>query len=252
MDVNFPFEWLVHLAGGTDCKVYPALQDKVFSLRTSGIRQQDRRVHEHSATVEHFRAGAANYWAKGAEAIYLSWFDWPVGAEERQILSEISDPGLLHEKPKQYWMTVRDVDGEYEGYVSQLPMTLETGVKAPEQVASLYLIDDSPRARSRLRLKLTGSVAADVMSVTMNGTELGWATCNVTRHGGGGDIYAWLEFPLDNDLLKPGRNEIGVAVLSRPENLIAKVVMENVELLVDYPGQAANTEFDRISFGRRL
>ena len=90
------------------------------------------------------------------------------------------------------------------------------------------------------------------MSVTLNGVALDWATCRVTRHGGGGDIFAWAEFPVGPEFLRWGKNEIGVAVLSRPKNLVANVILQSVEVLVDYPGQAANTEFDRISLGRRL
>ncbi len=251
MDMNLPFEWLGNLANGTSCEVYPALQDKIFSVNTSGLWQQNRAVYEHAATVEHFRAGAANYWAKGADAIYLPWFDWPLGAEEREILSEIHDPDLLHEKPKHYWTTIRDVDDDTEGYFSQLPITLETGHNASSQIVTLHFADDSTRGRTALRLKLTGSVAADVVSVTVNGNELEWSTCKTTRHGGGGNIFAWTEFSVAGGILRRGNNEIGVAVLSRPENLIAKVVLESVEVIADYPGQMANTEFDRISFGRR-
>ena len=252
MDMDMPFEWLVDLSVGTNCEVYPALQDKIFSVNTSGVLQQNRAVYEHSATVEHFRAAAANYWAKGADAIYLPWFEWPVGAEEREILSEVHDPDLLREKRKHYWTAIRDVDDDTEGYFSQLPITLETGVDASRQEVRVHLADDSARARTSLRLKLTGSVAADVMGVTVNGTELDWFTCKTTRHGGGGNVFAWAALPVTNNLLKRGRNDIGVAVLSRPKNLIANVILESVELTVDYPGQMANTEFDRISSGRRM
>ena len=252
MDVNFPIEWLVDLTDGTNCEVYPALLNKVFSVHTSGIHQTNRRIYEHAATPEHFRAGAAAYWAKGADGIYLPWFDWPVGPDEKQVLSEIHDPDLLREKSKHYWSPTQDVDGDYEAYASQLPITLETGVEASEQVVHLYLADDDPGSEVHLRLKLTGSVAADVMSVTLNGAPLDWETCRITRHGGGGDIFAWADFPIEPDMLRRGVNHIGVAVLSRPENLVANVVLQSVEVLVDYPGNAAATEFDRISLGRRL
>ena len=251
MDVNFPIEWLVDLTDGTNCEVYPALLNKVFSVHTSGIHQTNRRIYEHSATPEHFRAGAAAYWAKGADGIYLPWFDWPVGPDEKQVLSEIHDPDLLREKSKHYWSPTQDVDGDYEAYASQLPLTLKTGVDAAEQVVHLYLADDDPGSEVHLRLKLTGSVAADVMSVTLNGAPLDWETCRVTRHGGGGDIFAWADFPIEPDMLRRGVNHIGVAVLSRPENLVASVVLQSVEVLIDYPGNAAASEFDRISLGRR-
>ena len=252
MDVDFPFEWLVDLAKGTDCRVYPALQDKVYSVHTGGIRQDERRVYEHSAAAEHFRAGAAAYLAKGADAIYLPWFDWPVGVEERQILSEIRDPDIIREKRKHYWTTTRDVDEDCEGYAAQLPMTLETGIDASKQTVRLFVADSPGRCDARLRLKLTGSVAADVMTVTVNEDALDWAASRITRHGEGGDIFAWVEFPLEGGTLRTGRNEICVSVDSRPANLVANVVLQSVEMIVDYGGHAANTEFDRISSGRRV
>ena len=228
------------------CKTRCTPSTRAGFVKTNGASMSTRRP------VEHFRAGAAAYWAKGADAIYLPWFDWPVGAEERQILSEIRDPDIIREKRKHYWTTTRDVDEDCEGYAAQLPMTLETGIDASEQTVRLFVADSPGRCDARLRLKLTGSVAADVMTVTVNGDALDWAASRITRHGGGGDIFAWVEFPLEGGAIRAGRNEIGVSVDSRPANLVANVVLQSVEMIVDYGGHAANTEFDRISSGRRV
>ncbi|CAI8038492.1 Putative phosphatase YhcW [Geodia barretti] len=87
------------------------------------------------------------------------------------------------------------------------------------------------------------------MSVTLNGVALDWATCKITRHGGGGDIFAWAEFLVDPELLRCGSNDIGVAVLSRPSNLVASVVLQSVEMprafnaiVFDFDGLIVDTE----------
>ena len=57
-------------------------------------------VGEEMAVAEHYHAGAAAYWSKGADGIYLPWFNWPIGVPDRRILSEIRDPGLLADRTK--------------------------------------------------------------------------------------------------------------------------------------------------------
>ncbi len=251
MDVDFPFEWLVDLTQPTACEVYPALQDQVRSVTTSGLWQQNRHIKDHPATLEHYRAGAAAYWSKGTDAIYLPWFNWPVGAEERQVLCEIHDPDLLTEKPKHYWTRIHEEETAAHGYAAQLPVTLTTGLDAPGQTVRLFVADDPQRAEARLRLQLTGSVGHDVMTISLNGTALRSETCKRTNHGGGGNIYACLEYPLPRGALRKGANEVAVAVHSRPRNLTAQVVLESVELLVTYPGPRANLPSDRHSMANR-
>ena len=251
IDADFPFEWLVDLARGSGCEVYPALQDKVQTVNTSGLRQQNRDVRVYPAGVEHFRAGAAAYWGKGADAIYLPWFNWPIGPEERQVLSEINDPDLLMEKPKHYVVRRHDEITAAHGYTAQLPLPLTTGLDAPGQLVQLFVAEDPDGAEARLRLQLTGSVSHDIMTVSLNGKALPQETRRRTDHGGGGNIYAWLEYPLASAALRSGRNEVGVALHSRPQNLAARVILQSVELAVTYPGPRANTLYDRHSMANR-
>ena len=250
MDVNMPFEWLVEEAEGTDCEVYPALQDRYYSVGTGGIDQERREIYEYPGTPERFRAGAASYWSRGADGLYIPWFNWPFGAQERQILSEIHDPDLIREQPKHYWLGVKDIDADYEGYESQLPVTLETG-NGPSFI-SIQMAEVFKLAQVTLKVQLRGSIDADVVDVIANGVTLDPDKQRFSRHGGGGNIYALMELPIPSSILKVGTNEIGISIESRPANLAAQVAVDSVEMFVDYARPTAATTFDRISRGERV
>jgi hypothetical protein len=244
VDADFPFEWLVDLAHETKCEVYPCLQSRVW------IDAQDRRTRtrweysntitiprEHPASVEHYRAGAAAYWSKGADALYLPWFAWPVGAEQRQVLSEIHDPDVLREKPKHYVARRHHDEAASQDYTAELPITLTTGLDAPGQTVHVFVADDPDRGEARLMVRLMGSTTHDSLTVSLNGRALPSETCRRKEYGG--YLYAWLEYPLGRGTWRKGRNDVAVALHSRPANLTVPVLLESVELIVTYPGPEA-------------
>jgi hypothetical protein len=239
IDADFPFEWLVERAHQAGCEVYPALQSRVLTVparcdypRTDHLAPHDG---ESTAGVDHYRAGAAAYWSKGADAIYLPWFKWPVGAEQRQVLSEIHDPDLLREKRKHYVVRRHHEAASGRDYTATLPLRLPTGLDAPARLVDLFVADGPGTGEATLRVRLMGSTTHDSMTVSINGTKLPWETCRRTEHGG--YFYTWLEFTLAPGVLRKGRNEVGVAVHSRPSNLAVDVVLQGVELVVSYPEQ---------------
>ena len=71
------------------------------------------------------------------------------------------------------------------------------------------------------------------MTVSLNGDALPWETCRRTEYGG--YLYTWLEFPLARGVLRSGQNEVGVAVHKRPANLTVDLVLQGVELVLEYP-----------------
>ena len=127
MDADFPFEWLVELARSTGCKVFPALQRQLGVP----VEPDGEPVGEEIAVAEHYHAGAAAYWSKGADGIYLPWFNWPIDTPERRILSEINDPELLADKTKHYVVRGHTEDAASHGYTAQLPVHLINGSDAP-------------------------------------------------------------------------------------------------------------------------
>ena len=215
IDPDFPFTWATELAKSSGCEVYPALGSTLGANR------------EQYATTEHYRAAAAAYWSRGADALYLPWYPWPIGSEQRQILTEISDPDILSEKAKRYYMAPRHTQGVRFGYDALLPVSLE----AEPVTLRLYVAEDCQRANAILTLKLGESTSHDLMRVQFNGRELPQADATYTAFG---YEYSTLEFRLDPGALAHGENEISIALLSRPSNLASAVVIEGVEIAVDY------------------
>lgn len=219
IDPDFPFTWVTELAKSSECEVYPALGSVLGANR------------EQYATTEHYRAAAAAYWSRGADALYLPWYPWPIGSEQRQILTEIADPDILSEKPKRYYMAPRHAQCVQFGYDAPLPVSLDAGPATPPVTLRLYIAEDCQRANAVLTLKLRESTSLDLMRVDLNGRELDQADAAYTTFG---YEYSTLEFRLDQGALTHGENEISVALLSRPSNLSSDVVIEGVEVAVDY------------------
>ena len=214
---SYPFEWLIELAHSAGCAVYPALNNNIES------------EGRHEAGIEHYRGAAAAYWQKGADGLYLPWFPWPIGPEQRQLLTEIEDPDLLHEQPKHY-VVPRYVEGEAAlGYVCPLPMTIQKG--DDPQTLTLYVADDPQTSRALLKLRLGDATTHDSITVSLNGQDLSEQSRKCTIHQ---FQYIWFEYPLQRGLLKNGTNQIAVALHSRPDKLVGPVHLESVELKVDY------------------
>ena len=240
IDADFPFEWLVELARETDCQVFPALQSRVGLARES----RNDALGEEQAGAEHYRAGAAAYWSKGADGIYLPWFNWPIGPGEREILDEIGDPDLLVDGPKRYKLRRYHEEAASYGYTAQLPLTLTTGLEPPGQTVELFVADPPERFDATLRLRLLYATSHDSITVSLNGLALPEERMRRTSHGYGpsegpnayvvGVPYYWLEYPLARGALRSGRNEVAVALRARPAKLAGQVVLDGVELLVTH------------------
>ena len=238
MDADLPFEWLVESARGTACQVWPALQSRV-GLLPSGARDA---IGEEQAGPEHYYAGASAYLKKGADGIYLPWFKWPIDAKGRQILSEIRDPALLAGKPKHYVVRRHLDHAAAQRYTAPLPLTLTTGLDAPGETAELLVADVQDDSDARLRVRLRSSTSHDSLTVSLNGRPLPADTARRTSHGYSptegpsaevvGTPYSWLEYPLADGILRDGRNEVGVALHSRPPRLDGKVIWDGLELIV--------------------
>ena len=152
------------------------------------------------------------------------------------MLSEIADPDLLREKPKHYVVIRRLADDREFGRDAQLPLALTLGLESPGQTVQFYVADTQEKADATLKLRLANSTSHDSMTISLNGAPVPEEQCRRTSHG---YEYYWLEYPLPHGALREGHNQVGVALHSRPRNLEGQVVLESVELLVNYPGPAA-------------
>ncbi len=219
IDPDFPFGWVLDHARSGGCEVYPAMGSVL------GVNREEY------AGRDYYRAAASAYWSRGADALYLPWFPWPIGPEQRQILSEIGDPDVLFEKPKRYYMAPRQDQCVRFGYEAPLPVQIDAGADATPATVCLTVAKDSAEANPTLTLKLGESTSHDEMSIHLNGDVLSLDDATYTTYG---YDYSTLELQLDWDDLVDGVNELSVAVLSRPAKLSSAVTLEGVEIAVDY------------------
>ena len=264
VDPNLPFEWLVDLAEGTDCEVYPTLQRSIRGLDLAEDRIHPRTLDLH-AGLDHLRAGAASYWDRGADGIYLLFLKWPHGPEQRAVFTEAHGPDLLRTKRKRY--TARRNDPEsarFFDYSAVLPATLfeksddfsfdcilpasdapkhvhrmyapyrMRDLDAPHAgVARMYVADDLDRADATLRLRLVWSSSLDDLTVKVNDKEL--PSASVRRTDMDAYLSAWLEVPVPRGALVRGWNELSLALNSRPPELGGPIVWESAEIVVEHP-----------------
>ena len=170
LDTNFPFEWLVELAAGTDCKVYPAMQSRIQGdgpAKQSGVNS----LGEYPADKAHYYAGAAAYWDKGADGIYLPWLRYPHGSHH-QLLSEIQDPDVVRRRPKHYVVPRGMENAVRHAYDAPLPLTLTTGSEAPGQIVPIYVAGCDRGQPALLKLRLMNVSAKDSITVSLNGRPL--------------------------------------------------------------------------------
>ncbi len=229
VDPNFPFEWLVNLADGSDCRIYPTLQRAVLGLDIADNRMQPKSLELH-ASVEQLRAAAASFWDRGADGIYMLFLKWPHGPEQRAIFTEAHDPDLLRPKPKTYVVRRDDDESAQFGYESQLKATLEEG-DAPKSVR-LYLADDPTQAFAALRLRLIWSTTLDTLSLEVNGSSL--SLDNARRTELDAYLAAWLEIDLSPGVLVRGWNDIALSLDARPPGLGAPIVWEGAEIVIEH------------------
>ena len=218
IDPDFPFEWMIAMAQPNGCKVYPAMGPMLGESSDY-------------AGLEYYRAAAAAYWRRGADALYLPWYPWPVASEQRQILTEIGDPDVLSRKPKRYCVAPKQESSVAFGYEAQLPIPLTVGADVSPTTVNMFVADDPLLTVSTLTLKLAESTSHDVMTVTLNGNELSTVDATYTPYGYN---YSTIEFCLQPGTLREGENQISVSLLSQPAILTSTVVLKSVEIGVDY------------------
>lgn len=222
IDADLPIEWIVEVAHSNGCKVYSTLHDQVGS---------DSDV---PATLDHYRAGAASHRAKGADGVYLPWFKWPHGPEERDLLGKIGDPKLLSHGSKHYVVRQDFNISSEQLYGAQLPAKIEVGPEASPTSVSFFVADEfDTETRSTLRLMIYDHTIHDETVVTLNGKELSVSSASRTTYG---FTHVALDFPLESGALLTGRNNVSISIRSRPENLGAELPrLDGVEVRVEYP-----------------
>ena len=236
VDGSMPVAWLAEAAHAHDVAVYYMLQPYYTDESRPGVARQ-------YPTPQMFRAAAANAWQAGADGLYTWFMSWPLGARERAVLTELSEPAQIAEGDKHYFLRRRcdlahvvDVD-----YPAHLPIVIDPAVdlgrvcELPVTIADDAIGNDHVAAM-RLRLGLGDLVSDDRLEVRINGERVPlartrrWPLNPVSPYSG-----MWLEIDLrGSERFRKGGNRLEVALLERPEGLLSKVTIEDVEVLVEY------------------
>jgi len=232
IDSNMPIEWLIETAHAGDAAVYPMLEPYYnMENRTYDMREW--------ATPAMVRAAAANYWDMGADGMYTFSLKWPLDDTGRGILTEIGDPDLVKENDKHYLVGRRSDYSEAVGYETPLPLEIASSDTVTRHGIPFYVADDIETASDRIRkvclkVNIRGLISADKITILLNGESLSSEVCR--RDYGSENPYTgqWLEFDLEGIRPRKGQNLLEIALDKRPEGLVSPLVVEDVEVIVEY------------------
>jgi hypothetical protein len=238
LDPNMPFRWVIEPANKAEASVYGFLQHQIRSDVTGAA------IKEYP-NAEQFRAAAANFWDWGVDGLYSYMFNWPLGTEERAILSEWGDPELVKERKKHYVLARRSPAAAAQGYDHQIPYEFKSEEAGTAKDINFYIADDlgGPSDRStevRLRLYFSNHVSADRFTIKLNDQSLEDETMHRVRKSERdtfphtGPRNHWLDFQLLNVRPRKGDNVLSVTLDSRPEGLYGSISLEEIEVIVDY------------------
>ena len=167
--------------------------------------------------------------------------DWPIKAEGRAALTELSDPDLIQEADKHYFLRAAREDAtEPRGfdYDSYLPLTIKYTQLGEFKSIPFKIADDcsSPHiASALLRIGVTNLVSADVLSLKLNGESLDAEYSSRTQLGDRVPYNGqWHTVDLKTVRPRIGANTLDVSVVARPERLETNVTLEYVEVLISY------------------
>jgi len=199
-------------------------------------------------TEEMCRASASTYWRAGVDGIYL-WNNHLIPfnrslAYSRRPWKEIADPEGMSRRNKHYLVdhphqleVMKNELGSYTVPPGPLPINL--GGPGEQATVRVDISDDLEGAKAdgmldgaRLRLMIVHLTAQDDIDISLNGQALDMSTVDRRL------LYndCWLDFDVTNDSLQQGWNEVKVAVNRRNPHLSASLVLDSVEVFVDYAG----------------
>ena len=119
------------------------------------------------------------------------------------------------------------------------PLPINLGGPGEQATVRVDISDDLEGAKAdgmldgaRLRLMIVHLTAQDDIDISLNGQALDMSTVDRRL------LYndCWLDFDVTNDSLQQGWNEVKVAVNRRNPHLSASLVLDSVEVFVDYAG----------------
>ena len=233
VDCNQPLEWITETAHAADVSVYPMVQP-------DASQENDRRfVHRGHATATMMHAAAASYFDRGADGLYTWFLKWPLGDDERSLLTDFGDAKLLRKKNKQYVIARSQEYAERLGIQQLLPIEIAADDTGSPRAIPFYIADDVeslPRgSKVTLSIDITDLVAADQIEVTLNGHSLENETCHRVH---GHYIVPYMSLVLNYELehIRPrhGENTLAITLVERASDLKSPLIIETVDVSIEY------------------
>jgi hypothetical protein len=167
--------------------------------------------------------------------------DWPIKAEGRAALTELSDPDIIREADKHYFLRAAREDATEPqdfDYDSYLPLTIEYSMLGQFVSIPFKIADDcsSPQIGSvLLRIGATNLVSADVLSLKLNGQSLDAENASRTPLGDHVPYNGqWVTVDLKTVRPRQGANTLDISVIARPARLETSVTLAYMEVLISY------------------
>ncbi len=231
VDANMPVGWLVQAAHEYDISVYGMLQPY-------GSDESRRFYTADNSTAAMMRAAAANFRELGVDGLYTWFLPWPLSESERSLLTQLGDSTLVQEADKHYFLRRRcDAASEYD-YGAFLPLEIPSPDPEKHRQIPFSIADDPANDRIqsiRLRIGVSNLVSADRLEVRLNGAPLATESCRRApirfRDPYAGQL---LEFHLEKVRPQKGRNVLEISLQDRPAGFEGGIVVEDVEILVEY------------------
>ena len=242
LDSQMPMEWTIEAAHEVDVPVYGMLQPFVE------VGYPGHGYDEHY-TPEMMRAAVSNYLAKGADGVYAWFLDWPLGASERNMLTEMANPDLMVEADKQHRLSRRTEPAAGLGYDTTLPLEIPEAEPGRRYSIPVYIADDIEGKADRiksvtLRMRVGNTVTADRISVWLNGKSLeneavsrdpgAYVRLPVSPHRIEHYSAQWIEIELSSVRPRQGDNLVEVSLDGRPDKLGGGVTVDDLEVVVKY------------------
>jgi hypothetical protein len=176
----------------------------------------------------------------GADGMYTWFLKWPLGANERAILTEISHPQLVAESNKHYIVLQRNElrEGEFP-YDAPLPIEISADQLGQFHEVPFFIADDIEACedrikRIRLEISVSNIVGPDRVTVSLNGESIDKESCHRDFLPDGPYAGQRLVFELKAIRPKKGRNVLKIALVKRPPRLASTVTVSNVEVVIEY------------------
>ena len=246
LDPDMPLDWIIKLSEHTDVEIYGMLMPhKIQEGRRSLFGQWL------NASPEMMNAAASNFYDKGVDGLCTWFMKWPLGDKERSTLSKIGDKELLKHSNKHYVVRRNEDGGDPDqnknglsasnlGYTSPLPLEIKYDDLGLSKELEFYLSDDFESSTEvlnqiTLKLQIRDLVSEDELIIKLNGKSLDDQPCvrgyaNVTSPYQG----QWVNFNLMEYMPVKGQNTLELTLVSRPDQLEADILLEDVELVIKY------------------